>query len=63
MLLDSQIDLVPVIRLSMFVLVSGAVALLLLRRMQKRRGVTRKHLGVILISGIAGGGALHIVSS
>ena len=59
---DPQIDLVSVIRLSIFVIVSGAVALLLLRRMQKRLGVTRKHLGVILISGIASAGALHIVS-
>ena len=63
MLPDSQIELASVVLLYMFVIVSGAVALLLLRRMQKRRGVTRKHLGVTLISGIAGGGALHIVSS
>ena len=60
---DSQIELVPVVLLYMFVLVSGAVTLLLLRRMQKRRGVTRKHLGVILILGIAGGGALNIWGS
>ena len=62
-LLDAQIELVPVVLLYMFVLVSGAVALLLLRRMQKRRGVTRKYLGVILIYGIASGGAFNIVSA
>ena len=77
---DSQIELVPVVLLYMFVLVSGAVALLLLRRMQKAPGSHQEtsgghpdfgncrrwraqHLGVILILGIAGGGALNIVSS
>ncbi len=63
MLPDPQIDLASVVLLYMFVLVSGAVALLLLRRMQKRRGVTRKYLGVILIYGIASGGAFNIVSA
>ena len=62
-LLDAQIELASVVLLYMFVLVSGAVALLLLRRMQKRRGVTRKYLGVILIYGIASGGAFNIVSA
>ncbi len=60
---DAQIELASVVLLYMFILVSGAVALLLLRRMQKRRGVTRKYLGVILIYGIASGGAFNIVSA